>query len=65
MWGQPFLYGDLAHLVVPRAFFWQTGSNEPFANGMKDQDLALLSSELTTAGIPHRITDLVLEIKLY
>jgi hypothetical protein len=65
VWRQPFLYRDLAHLVIPREFFWEICVPEQYSNGTKRQDLESLSSELTRASVPHRVTDLVLEVKLY
>ena len=64
-WGQPFLYQDLAHVIVPREFYWQTVSPGQFTNGTKEQDIQELSRQLSAAGISHRLTDLILEIKLY
>jgi hypothetical protein len=64
-WGQPFLYSDLAHIVIPRQFDWEKTENGTYTQGTRTQDLERLSLELTQAGIAHRKTDLVLEIKLY
>jgi hypothetical protein len=64
VWRQSFLYDDLAHLVVPKTFYWER-TNEGFQSGYKEQDIHLLSSELKKLGIQHRLTDLLLEIKLY
>src|SRR5262245_41995229 len=64
-WGQPFHYQDLAHIVLPRTFAWETGMGADYKCGMKEQDIDSLSRELEKAGITHRKTDLVLEIKLY
>ena len=63
-WSQPFLYQDIAHIILPRSFFWDT-TEGGYKSGEKTQDLDRLSQELTTAGIKHRLTELVLEIKLY
>lgn len=65
VWGQPFLYQDLAHIVIPREFYWECVSDRAFSNGSKYQDIKLLSVELNKANIAHRVTDVVLEIKLY
>jgi hypothetical protein len=64
VWGQPFSYQQLAHIVIPREFFREIIGSE-YTNGTKVQDIARLSRELTHANIAHRLTDLVLEIKLY
>jgi hypothetical protein len=65
-WGQPFRYADLAHLVIPAKFYWeQSDEKNGFRCGHKPQDIAGLSQILAAADIPHRLTDLVLEVKLY
>ena len=64
-WGQPFLYKGLAHLVVPRQFHWESRSSSSFDHGTVEQPIEQLSQELAAAGIPHRASALVLEIKLY
>jgi hypothetical protein len=64
-WGEPLAYKDLAHLIVPRSFFWETAPSPTYTNGTRTQDIHRLSDALHEAGIPHRCTDLVLEIKLY
>jgi len=64
-WGQPFLYSSIAHIVLPRDFYWEYASESQFTNDTKHQDLDTLSLELLRLDIPHRITPLVLEIKLY
>jgi hypothetical protein len=67
VWGQPFLYSSLAHVVVPRQFDWEAGDfkDDTHSHGTKTQDLDGLSTLLSSSGIPHRLTDLVLEVKLY
>jgi hypothetical protein len=64
-WGQPFPYKELAHVIVPRELYWQTVAPGQFASGTKEQDIQELSRQLSAAGISHRLTDLILEIKLY
>ena len=64
-WGRPFVYQDLAHIIIPSEFYWQTVPPGQFSNGTKKQDIQELSGQLSAAGISHRLTDLVLEIKLY
>jgi hypothetical protein len=64
-WSQPFLYRDLAHIVIPREFFWERLLEKDYSNGTRNQDIGRLSAALLEAGIAHRKTDLVLEIKLY
>jgi hypothetical protein len=67
VWGQPFLYSSLAHMVIPRQFDWEAGDfkDGTHTHGTKTQDLDSLSQVLSSMGVPHRLTDLVLEIKLY
>lgn len=64
-WSQPFSYRSIAHVVIPRIFYWEITTESGFKNGRKRLDLDRLSLELKGAGIEHRITDLILEIKLY
>lgn len=66
VWGQPFRFSDLAHLLIPRRVFWESQwSSQPYECGEMVQELVLLSEKLIEKGIQHRLTDLVLEIKLY
>ena len=65
LWGQPFNYDDLAHFIVPATFYWESEGGFRFENGTKSQDIKMLSEKLSYEGLEHRITDLVLEIKLY
>ncbi|MEN9491817.1 MAG: hypothetical protein RJA63_2266 [Pseudomonadota bacterium] len=62
---QPFQYSDLAHLIIPAQFYWERVIDSEFQSGTKQQDIDQLSKELTQYGLPHRKTNLVLEIKLY
>ncbi|KQW72491.1 hypothetical protein [Methylibium sp. Root1272] len=64
-WGQPFHYREFAHVIIPREVYWEEGSASSFRNGSKFQDINRLSSELTAAEVPHRLTELVVEVKLY
>jgi hypothetical protein len=64
VWRQSFSYNDLAHLIVPKTFYWERTING-FESGYKQQDIKKLSANLKTCGITHRLTDIVLEIKLY
>lgn len=65
VWGQPFRFKSLAHVIIPAEFYWERIAPGEFENGVKTQDLHGLSRELTQRGIQHRVTDHVLEIKLY
>ncbi|TFV92317.1 hypothetical protein E4K72_19810 [Oxalobacteraceae bacterium OM1] len=65
-WGQPFEYAEIAHVLVPARFSLEVGAGTP--NWRVDdgkQDLDRLSAALHDAGIPHRKTEMVLEIKCY
>ncbi len=64
-WGQFFHYDQLAHIIIPASFYWERMQDKKFAHGTRTQNIKLFSEKLTEAGIPHRLTDLVLEIKLY
>ena len=65
IWVQPFAYADIAHVVIPRKFYWEKISEQGFESGTKYQDIDALSAKLSERGINHRKTNLVLEIKLY
>ncbi|WP_243374120.1 hypothetical protein [Geotalea sp. SG265] len=65
LWSQSFHYQDLAHLVVPAKFYWEEYIDGKFEFGFKNQKITELSEELKKLKVPHRLTDLVLEIKLY
>jgi hypothetical protein len=65
VWDQQFQYGDLAHLIVPRKFRWEKVENGKFFEGYKYQDIELLSSNLSKANLPHRKTQIVLEVKFF
>ena len=66
VWGQPFAYADLAHIVIPKTFVWERYENGEWTEYVtQTQDIALLSKDLDAKSINHRLTNLVLEIKLY
>lgn len=65
LWRQAFEYQDLAHLIVPASFYWEKVADGEFKSGFKSQNLSLLSSKLAEQNIEHRVTELVLELKLY
>jgi hypothetical protein len=65
-WSQPFAYSDLAHLIIPAKFYWERfDENSGFQQGYKFQNIKQLSIALRGEDIEHRLTDLVLEVKLY
>ena len=65
IWKQPFSYSQIAHLIVPRKFYWEMFEAGKFRDGVKEQPLETLARSLVEKDIPHRLTDLVLEIKCY
>lgn len=58
VWGQPFRFEDLAHVIIPRTFITILGEE-------KQQDISSFSNELSNFNIPHSINEPILEIKLY
>src|SRR5262245_55811288 len=64
-WGQPFNFRDLAHVIIPREVYWEVTGTPEFHHGTKLQDIERLSRELDAVNVPHRLTELVLEIKRY
>jgi hypothetical protein len=65
LWRQSFRYEDLAHIVIPKCFYWEGFFDGKFSTGYKSQNLEKLSNELDAHGIVYRKTELVLEIKVY
>ena len=64
-WGQPFSYNEIAHIIVPRKFFWEDFSKKSYNSGIKEQDIDALSTELNKINIKHILGKYALEIKLY
>ena len=58
VWGQPFHFSEIAHVIIPRTFIAEDGHKTY-------QDIARLSEELRKVGIPCRLTSGILEIKVY
>lgn len=65
VWSQPFLYAHLAHLIIPKVFYWESVSKSGFDNGDKTQNIEFLSQELSTYDINHLLSEYWLEIKLF
>ncbi|RIX40306.1 MAG: hypothetical protein D3M94_21800 [Rhodocyclales bacterium GT-UBC] len=65
VWGQPFSYSDIAHLIIPAKFFWESSAVGTYSCGEKEQNIKALSVRLASEKIPHRLTPLVLEIKVF
>jgi len=64
-WGQPFRFEDLAHVILPAKFYWERGQGPGWECGHRPQDLRALSAALQVGQVQHRLTELVLEIKLF
>lgn len=66
-WSQPFLFEDIAHLIVPRTFTREllTGEGEQciFQRVLVTQDIDALSSALAVESVPHTLTQISLEIR--
>jgi hypothetical protein len=65
IWGQPFQYSQLAHIILPSVFTWEAEPGPNWETGTKQQNIKALSLRLHELNVPHRLTDLVLEIKCY
>ena len=65
LWRHEYRFADLAHVLLPRPFYRERMLDGQFSNGEKTQDVDALAAALTRRGVPHRCTDLLLEIKLY
>ncbi|WP_395335394.1 hypothetical protein WBP06_26040 [Novosphingobium sp. BL-8H] len=64
-WGQPFIYDDLAHIIIPRIFIEEPWPRDAFRQWEHEQDVDGLSTLLTTAGIPHHLSEYALEVKRF
>ena len=64
-WGQPFLYEDIAHVIIPREFQREDTCSGTLQVTEYEQDLATLSAALTRAAITHQVGEYALEVKLY
>ena len=58
VWGQPFSFVEIAHVIVPRTFITDDGT-------VKSQDIESLSRQLNAFTIPCRLSVGILEIKVY
>jgi hypothetical protein len=67
VWGQPFSFQNLAHIVIPRTWGFEHPDQDgmPAAYEERTQHIETLSRSLKGEGIDHRLTNLVLEIKCY
>jgi hypothetical protein len=65
IWGQPFPFSELAHIIIPKRFYWEKTESGNFESGTRIQNIEKLSLELNRVGVTHRMTDIILEIKLY
>jgi len=55
VWGQPFHFSDLAHLIVPGKFVTDDGV-------VKTQDIQRLSARLGALGVPHKLAAALAEL---
>lgn len=58
VWGQPFWFDDIAHIIIPKKFVTDMGV-------AKKQDIETLAKKLQVNSIEHSINEYLLEIKLY
>jgi hypothetical protein len=65
VWGQPFLYLQIAHLIIPARFIWESSGGATYSSGNKVQNIQALSIRLTSENIPHRLTNFALEVKVF
>lgn len=64
VWGQPFMFKEIAHIIVPREFFWEK-PDPGYLCGYKTQDIKKLSERLIELEIPHNLSQYCLDIKLF
>lgn len=65
MWGQPFPFSSLAHVIIPRKFSWEALIDKSLEFGVHEQDIEGLSVKLEAADIPHNLSTYALDVKLY
>ena len=65
VWLQPFLYEDIAHLIIPKKFSWETIDKEGYESGTKTQDIEKLSYEFNKLGIKHNLSKYCLDFKIF
>jgi len=63
-WLKPVLYAELAHVIVPGRFYREPSGECPEGTYV-EQDIAALSRALAREPVDHRLTEYLLEIKLY
>lgn len=64
-WGQPFLYAEIAHVLVPASFLEEYHRNHTYIQWTHTQDINGLSRLLENAKIPHLLHATFLELRLY
>lgn len=68
-WGQPFPYNDIAHLIVPKTFtkelFTGPAEKRVFERVSVSQDIESVSKELSKLGVPHTLSSVALEVKIF
>lgn len=64
-WGEPILYRDIAHVIIPSVFTEEYHIGRKFVMWSHTQEIYGLSKLLEEASIPHELHDKFLELKLY
>jgi hypothetical protein len=64
VWGQPFRYEEIAHLIVPRTFEFADIYKGEFIYKKTEQKIDALSDLLLLANIDHILSDWALEFRL-
>ena len=64
-WRQPFLYTEIAHLILPSRYLEDSYADAVYTQWTHEQDIAGLSQLLSEVEIPHRLYPTFLELKLY
>jgi hypothetical protein len=64
-WGQPFLYAEIAHLIIPSSYLEEVYVDDAYVQWTHKQDIAGLGRLLVDREIPHRQHPTFLELKLY
>ena len=64
-WGQPFLYKEIAHLIIPRRFQWVSSVSSQFVQTEHRQDVDAISAKLEELSIPHELSGYALQVRLF
>ncbi|MBU2709287.1 hypothetical protein KCM76_25045 [Zooshikella marina] len=58
VWGQPFEYSSIAHIIFPKRFCTEMGI-------VKEQNIQKLKEKLMSINVPHNMNEYLLEIKQF